>query len=147
MSNGEGSPVVIVDRSSGIGAFLWGAVVGAAAALLLAPRTGEETREVLRTRGRRLRLQAEDAADTLKSRVEDSYEQAKSRVEEGFEAARSTLSDTRDGARDAVDAGKAAVHTARDELERRLSDARSSRKRSKKPRQEVVATADDDTDE
>lgn len=142
MSNSEGGPVVVVERSSGIGAFLWGAVLGAAAALLLAPRTGEETREVLRTRGRRLRLQAEDTAETVQSRVEEGYEHAKSRVEEGFESARRALSETRDGTRDAVDAGKAAVRSARDELDRRLSDARSTRKKGKASQRET-ATVDD----
>ena len=143
MSNGERGPVVVVERSSGIGAFLWGAVIGAAAALLLAPRTGEETREVLRSRGRRLRLQAEDTAEAVQSRVEEGYEHAKSRVEEGFESARRALSDTRDGTRDAVDAGKAAVRSARDELDRRLADAKSTRKKGKGSQLEAAAVDDD----
>ncbi len=34
MSHGEGQPVVVVERSSGVGAFLLGALLGAGAALL-----------------------------------------------------------------------------------------------------------------
>ena len=127
MSHGEHQPVIVVEKSSGIGSFLWGIVIGAGVALLLAPRTGEETRAELRSRGRRLRDKAEDTADDLHTRLEDGYEKAKARVEEKFEHTRRNLSETRAGARDAVKAGKAAVHSAREELDRRLADAKSAR--------------------
>ncbi len=91
MSHEEGHPVVIVERSSGLGSFLWGALVGAGLGLLLAPRSGEETRQVLRSQGRRLRARAEETAEDLQSRVEDGYERAKQRVEAGFETARHHL--------------------------------------------------------
>jgi gas vesicle protein len=94
----------------------------------MAPRTGEETREVLRSKGRRLRARAQGAADDLQGRFEDGYVRAKARVEEGIETARSGLTDLRTGTQDAVEAGKATVHSAREELERRLSDARAARK-------------------
>jgi gas vesicle protein len=129
MSNEDNRPVVIVERSSGsLGSFLWGALCGAGIALLMAPRSGEETREVLRSRGRRLRARAQGTAEDLQGHLEDGYEVAKARVEEGFETARNSLTDIRTGARDAVDAGKATVHSAREELERRLVDARATRK-------------------
>ncbi len=127
MSHGEHQPVIVVEKSSGIGSFLWGAVIGAGVALLLAPRTGEETRAELRSRGRRLRAKAEDTADELQTRLEDGYEVAKARVEEKFERTRRNLSETRAGARDAVRAGKAAVHSARDELESKLAEAKAAR--------------------
>jgi gas vesicle protein len=141
MAHQEGQPVVIVEKSSGIGAFLWGAIIGAGAALLLAPRSGEETREVLREKGRRLRDKAEDTADDLQARLEDGYEKAKARVEEKFERARRNIGETREGARDAVKAGKAAVHSARDELERRLAAAKASREAG------VTSEEEDDFDE
>ena len=128
MSNEDNRPVVIVERSSGLGSFLWGALFGAGIALLMAPRTGEETREVLRSRGRRLKARAQGTAEDLQGHLEDGYELAKSRVEEGFETARSSIADLRTGAQDAVEAGKATVHSAREELERRLADAREARK-------------------
>jgi gas vesicle protein len=128
MSNEDNRPVVIVERSSGLASFFWGALCGAGIALLMAPRTGEETREVLRSKGRRLRARAQGTAEDLHGRLEDGYEMAKARVEEGFESARSGLSDIRTGTHDAVEAGKATVHSAREELERRLSEARAARK-------------------
>ena len=131
MSNEDNRPVVIVERSSsGLGSFLWGALCGAGIALLMAPRSGEETREVLRSRGRRLRARAQGTAEDLHSHLEDGYEVAKARVEEGLETARNSLTDIRTGAKDAVDAGKATVHSAREELEKRLADARAARKDS-----------------
>ncbi len=98
----DDKPVIIVERSSGgLGGFLFGLLVGAGAALLFAPQSGEETRRVIKDRSRQL-----------------------------YETARRGLRDTREGAQDALDAGKAAVHSARDELERRLADSRSRGKRS-----------------
>ncbi len=121
-------PVIIVERSSGVGAFLFGAALGAVAALLMAPQSGEDTRRAIGDRGRRVRDRASEAADELAERVEGRYEQAKERFENGFESVRKTLKERHGEAREAVDAGKAAVSTARDELEKRLSETRSRRK-------------------
>ena len=129
MANEDNRPVVIVERSSSLASFFWGALCGAGIALLMAPRTGEETREVLRSKGRRIRARAQGTAEELHGRIEDGYERAKARVEEGFETARSGLTDIRTGTHDAVEAGKATVHSAREELERRLSEARAARKK------------------
>lgn len=125
----EDRAVVVVERSgSGVGAFLLGALLGAGVALLMAPRSGEETRRLLKERARRLRDRVETAAEELQERVEDRYERAKQRLEEGFESARRTLERKRDDVHEAVEAGRAAVHTARDELERRLAESRSRRR-------------------
>jgi len=147
MSHGENQPVIVVEKSSGIGSFLWGAVIGAGVALLLAPRTGEETRAELRSRGRRLRVKAEDTADDLHARLEDGYEKAKAQVEEKFESTRQNLSETRAGARDAVKAGKATVHSAREELDRRLADAKSARNKESEADLEIDDIDSDDEDE
>lgn len=148
MSNEDNRPVVIVERSSGgLGSFLWGALCGAGLALLMAPRSGEETREVLRSRGRRLRVKAQGTAEDLQGHVEDGYEVAKARVEEGFETARNSLTDIRTGAKDAVEAGKATVHSAREELEKRLADARATRKRGLEDDELDSDDADPDAEE
>lgn len=124
----DDKPVIIIEKSSGgLGGFFLGLLIGAGAALLLAPQSGEETREVLRARGRKLRDDAQAKAEDLQDRLGESYDRTKERLEEGFESARRTFREKRAGAQDAVDAGRAAVHTARDELERRLQDARASR--------------------
>ncbi len=129
----DDAPVVIVQSSGGVGSFLVGVVLGAGLALLFAPQSGEETRQVLRRQGRRLREAAEEKADELQDHVEEGYERAKLRFEKGFEGARRDLGKKRTGVREAVDAGKAAVHSARDELERRLAKSRASRKKASAP--------------
>lgn len=121
--------VVVVERGSALGAFLWGTLLGAGFALLTAPRTGAETRRLLRARGRELLDAAGDKADELRQLVSEGYERTKERVEEGLETARRAVDERRDAARDAVDAGRAAVHSAREELERRLSESRATRTR------------------
>lgn len=122
-------PVVVVERGGGVGAFLTGAAVGALVALLFAPQSGEETRAQLRARARRLREAAEDRLDDLQEAVETGYEKTKASIEAGLQRARRSLDERREDAEAAVGAGKAAVRTARDELERRLAEARSQRSR------------------
>ncbi len=121
-------PVVVIEKSTGgLGGFLLGILVGAGAALLFAPQSGEATREALRERSRRLRSDARHKAEEWQDRLEEGYAKAKERLEEGFETARETLRDKRAGAQNALDAGRAAVSSARDELERRLTESRSTR--------------------
>lgn len=121
------TPVVVVEKGGGVGAFLFGLAAGAALALLFAPQSGDETRRQLRDRGRRLREAAEGKIEGWQERLEEGYDDARSRIEEGFDSARRTLGETRAGARDALDAGKAAVHSAREELDRRLAESRGKR--------------------
>lgn len=52
-----------------VGALI-GAAVGAGAALLLAPQTGEEARQGLARRGRRLRARTENAWDDLRDELQ-----------------------------------------------------------------------------
>jgi hypothetical protein len=52
-----------------LGLLAVGAIIGAAAALLLAPKTGEETRELLRERGTDWARQARDRGSELAKRA------------------------------------------------------------------------------
>ena len=114
-----GSPVV---------PFLWGLAVGAAAALLFAPTSGEELRSNIKTRARRMKDLALEKAGEVEDTVGHGYERARAKVEEELEAARHFVGETRHAAKDVVDAGKSAASTAREELERRLVEARKSRR-------------------
>jgi len=78
--------------------FILGGLVGAAAALLLTPRSGEETRESLMDRGIVLKVKAEEVASRAKEEadeliargktvLEDQKSRLKEAVEEGKEAA------------------------------------------------------------
>ena len=71
-------------------AFMMGATVGAAAALLFAPATGEETREYLGRRARESRDRVNEAARQgrdIINRQRDSLTTAFDRAREQFQAA------------------------------------------------------------
>jgi gas vesicle protein len=74
------------DRDSDIGAFLAGFVVGglvgAAAALLLAPQSGEETRTLIRDKSIELKTQVEETAADARAKAERLAHDAKSRAED-----------------------------------------------------------------
>ena len=120
--------VVYVERGSSLAPFLWGLGIGAVAALLLAPMSGQELRDELGRRGRRLGRMAGEKAEELEEMVSDGFARVKGRVEEGVDEARRAVREGRDYARDVADAGRSAAVTARDELEKRLAEARAARR-------------------
>jgi gas vesicle protein len=61
--------------------FFVGALVGGAAALLLAPQTGEETRAQIRDRGIELKEKAETTYGEVISEIEDSTGELRTRLE------------------------------------------------------------------
>jgi len=124
--------VVVERRGSTVGPLLWGIAIGAAIGLLFAPMSGEELRDEIGRRGRRLKEMAEDKAEELEEMVSERYASARERVEEGVDNARRKVKDGKQFAHDVADAGRAAALTAREELERRLADAREAR-RSPRP--------------
>ncbi len=67
-------------------AFLMGAMTGAAAALLFAPASGEETREYLGQKARESRARARDAVQQGREIYQEKREQLTSAVERGREA-------------------------------------------------------------
>jgi gas vesicle protein len=122
----DGVPYVVIERSgSGFMPFVWGALLGAAAALLLAPKSGAETQEELKERARRLREKAEEKAGELQGTLQDALAQGRRQVEDKYDSAKRAVAEGRSRASQAVDAGKQAAKAARSELEGRLADARS----------------------
>ncbi|HJQ08758.1 MAG TPA: YtxH domain-containing protein [Candidatus Saccharimonadales bacterium] len=71
--------------------FLAGIGAGAAAALLLAPRSGQETREQLKGRVQEARTKAQqkmhEQADRMKERLNKAADTAKDTIDQGQEAA------------------------------------------------------------
>jgi gas vesicle protein len=122
----EGVPYVVIERSgSGLMPFVWGALLGAAAALLRAPKSGAETQEELKERARRLREKAEQKAGELQDTLQDALAQGRRQVESKYEGAKRAVADGRSRAQHAVDAGKKAAQAARSELEERMAETRS----------------------
>jgi gas vesicle protein len=77
------------DKCTGdfIAGFLVGALVGAAAAFLLAPQSGEETRTMIRERGVELGQRAEELSLQAKERAEEYQTKMQQAVDEGKAAA------------------------------------------------------------
>jgi len=120
--------VVVEKHGSPVGPFLWGLAIGAGLALLLAPMSGEELRANLKKRGSQLKDLAAEKADELEELVAGGYEKARARVEAGLESAKQRVHEGREMAHEVVEAGRGAALTAREELEKRLADARESRR-------------------
>jgi gas vesicle protein len=123
---------VVERRGSPVAPFLWGLVAGAALGLLFAPMSGSELRADLRSRSRRFRDLAAQKVDELEDIVAGGYEQARARVEERLESAKRSVQESRQAAHDVVEAGREAAVTAREELEKRLADARRARRAARK---------------
>jgi hypothetical protein len=70
MAEHDDLPYVVIERrSGGFGVFMLGAVLGAAAALLMAPRSGRELRDDITSGVKRLRDTAEDAVRNVQHSV------------------------------------------------------------------------------
>lgn len=134
-------PHIVIERDrGGMGAFLWGALLGAGAALLLAPRTGAETQRELRERARALRDVAEGRVNEARDTVTEAVERARGEVNDRIGSLREAVETRADQARSAVDAGRRAARDARTDLERRLADAKSAYRGGVDAFQEPAAT-------
>jgi gas vesicle protein len=112
MADYEEGYVIIERRTGNFGTFVWGLLLGAAAALLFAPKSGRETRRELTDSVTRLRDQAEEKVHEVQRNVTDVVEDVRRQFEEGI-----------DTARRAVDSGKEAARASRAEMERHLRDS------------------------
>ncbi len=106
--------VVYVDRGgdASVKWLLWGAVIGAGLALMYAPRSGEETRRSLQRRLWKLRAMTEEKLDELVQQFGDRGSLLDEPEDEDVEP----IEEPRRGG------------SARNELERRLADARARRR-------------------
>lgn len=118
--------VIIEERGSAAGAFLLGALVGAAAALLLAPRSGPDTQAEIRRAARRLASSAQGRVDDARDRVTGRVDGVRDRVQARIDAVRGTVETRTAQVRSAFDTGKGAARSARAELRRRVDDAKAA---------------------
>ena len=101
-----------MEERSGFGYFLLGLGIGVAAGVLWAPRTGEETRQIIADR-------AGEGADYLKGRAQESSEFMRQRSDDLkqsaadlYEKSRTTVARQKDTLSAAVEAGKQAYRDA-----------------------------------
>ncbi|MEO8031236.1 MAG: YtxH domain-containing protein [Gemmatimonadota bacterium] len=110
------------DASSAFKPLLIGLALGLGAGLLLAPRSGEETRRLLQKRLRRLRASTGATLGDLSERIQDGVE--------AFRTGESPADDEADEPGEADGEEARPASSARQELERRLAVARSRRRTS-----------------
>jgi hypothetical protein len=117
----KGREVIYVQRGDSSAKWLfWGAVLGAGLALLYAPRSGEETRRGLQRRLWKLRAMTEEKLDELAQQFGGPRESLRDLEEEDFDE--EELFEPKDAPPTRV------RPSAREELERRLAEARARRR-------------------
>ncbi len=129
--------VVYVERGGDASAkwLFWGACLGAGLALLYAPRSGEETRRVLQRRLWKIRAMTEEKVDELVEQFGPRRGGAAMGGDEELPEADAFGEDEEldaDLPPAAMERARS-VPTAREELERRLADARARRRREATP--------------
>ncbi len=102
----------MAEQNSGLGFFIVGLGVGVALGMLLAPRSGEETRRLLREK-------AEEGKDYLKTRADEGKEYVRRR---GVEL--------REQAGEAIDKSKEAITRQKDQLAAALDAGKQAYKES-----------------
>jgi len=93
-----------------------GGLLGAAAALLMAPQTGEDTRQLLREKGIELRDQAGDFSVEARKRADEASATMRERSKSLSESARVTLDDRMTQVKEAYETGRQAAEKKMDEL-------------------------------
>jgi gas vesicle protein len=123
----DDEPYVVIERqSAGVAPFLIGLALGAATALLLAPRSGAATRRDIKRRALRVRRAAKHVASDVTDTVDDTFQDARRRVEEQIDTARQAVELKRQQVHRAMEAGRVAAHEAREELEQRIAETKAA---------------------
>ena len=90
----------IIVKKSSVGSFIQGIAVGAALALLLAPRTGRETRDMLSERGFEIR---DKVIDEARNKVTDTVKGVKQGIQQtAYEASKDMRDENRELKRNLV---------------------------------------------
>jgi gas vesicle protein len=92
-----------------LGLLAVGAVIGAAVALILAPKTGDETRELLREKGTDWARQARERGAEFARRAQETVGDAQVRAQEYLGRGREVVEDTSAQLKAAFEAGRGAM--------------------------------------
>jgi gas vesicle protein len=92
-----------------LGLITVGAIIGAGVALLLAPKTGEETREMLREKGVDLARRAQERGEEVARRAQETMGEAGQRAQEYLGRGREVVEEKSAQLRAAFEAGRSAM--------------------------------------
>ena len=92
-----------------LGLLTVGAIIGAAVALLLTPKTGDETRELLREKGTDWARQARERGSDWARRAQETVGETQIRAQEYLGRSREVVEDTSAQLKAAFEAGRGAM--------------------------------------
>jgi len=103
--------------------FVVGAIVGAALAMMLAPQTGEETRDIVFGKAREAANFAKDASGDLRDRVSNVASDLQANAAGFYQRGRSVVDSARSQMDAASDEARSAAETTRDELSAQATES------------------------
>jgi gas vesicle protein len=107
-------------RDSGFGFFsglIIGGLIGAVAAIVLAPQSGEETRDYIRGRVHEAKNRAVDLAYDMKDRAAAVADDLRAQADQLSQLGRQAFDNTRAKFNEAMDAGRKAAQSKIDEMQ------------------------------
>ena len=119
-------PFIVIEKHNDAGSLLVGVLIGAAVALLFAPRSGQETRADIRRNARQAGDAVKGVAEDVTAQVAETYDGAKARVEEQIDQVRDAVVTRKRQVSRAIEAGREAAFQARVELETQLAETKAA---------------------
>jgi len=109
------------DRGYGfLGGFLLGGVVGAAVALFMAPKSGQDTRDQLRSEGIALKHRGQEFGDDRMHEAQKFIKQSKKGVTDAQASFGGAVQDQKDNLQEAIDSGKQVMSQSKNDMVNRL---------------------------
>ena len=117
----------MADQSNGefgafLSGFMIGGLIGAATALLMAPQSGEQTREYLTERSIELRDRADKEVQQLRDEADRVVADARAQVSDLQKTVQQTIDDGKNRVNAALNEGKKAAKDVKADLEDGVSD-------------------------
>lgn len=129
-------------RGGGFVCFVLGVIVGAIGGVLLAPKSGEETRKELKERADGLLEEGKDIYSTQKEKVIEAYEKGKQvaaektgelkkRIGEAREKLSETISESVETTKEKVGQAAKKIEEVKEEIEEKIEEKKGSPKAGK----------------
>lgn len=120
------------DRGFGfIGGFVLGGMIGAAVALLMAPASGQDTRDQIRSEGIALRDRGQQFGDDRMQEAQKMVKQGQKGIADAQTRFVGAMDDQKDHLQEAVDAGKKAASHRKDEMLNRFEEVKAPKMHAK----------------
>jgi gas vesicle protein len=109
-----------------IGGFVVGGIVGAAVALLMAPASGQDTREQIRSEGVALKQRGEEFGNDRMHDAQKMVKQGQKGVSDAQARLGGAIQDQKEHLQEAIDTGKHAASQRKDEILKHFDENKAS---------------------